>query len=80
MSGTRLPSAEELGLSYDGNCPEFASHGFTGRNGISGLYTRHGRAIGGAPVFQWRARRWRRPVPMYFVTGERHGKRPHSSH
>jgi hypothetical protein len=77
MSGLALPTAVQLGLTYDGACPEFASHGFTGRNGIAGLYTRHGVGFG-RPVFQWQARRWVRAVPMYHVTGEMNGRRPHS--
>jgi hypothetical protein len=72
-----LPTPAALGLQYAGECPEFASHGFTGRNGITGLYTRHGAGFG-RPVFQWQARRWKRAVPMYFVTGEMAGARPHS--
>lgn len=74
---TPLSAPERLGLTYAGNCPEFASHGFTGRNGITGLYTRHGQGFG-RPVFEWKAPRWKRAVPMYFVTGERMGRRPHS--
>jgi hypothetical protein len=65
-----LPTAAAIGLQYAGACPEFASHGFTGRNGITGLYTRHGAGFGAA-VFSWRA------VPMFFVNGELHGRRPH---
>lgn len=67
-----LPTAESLGLTYDGECPEFASHGFTGRTGVSGLFTRHGQGFG-RPVFEWRGR------PMYFVTGSLNGIRPYDT-
>lgn len=73
-----LPPPVSLGLTYQGECAEFAAHAFIGRNGISSLYSRYGAGLG-RPIFAFRAKGWRRAVPMYFVTGTLRGAMAHSA-